>query len=329
MRSPLSPASSLTFQPWFLGLLATYSVVELSFNHHLLELAGDLHLSLSEIQMHQIEIWGRLVSGMGLALLLMRWLDARLTSRAWLVCVSCLLGFLTMWHVQKQLVDTIVARADQEDLAMSLKAQLSTQDAINGRVLLRGERLLEGRTPAQLEPVVGALWASSVLGLSPDDIETSSGAAQLMSHFVVPQFSSKQMRDVYRKTVMTPVALGASLFFGLLNLCQLFAGLMGLCLMAMHEMSRPRHWQPWLLPVTTLICLVLSWWPGNAWVMSPGYSQVARSALWQEKPFLAPFVEWSLRAEPAWSDPVAWIHRELLQDFQFVDPLGQLPDVEE
>jgi hypothetical protein len=295
----------LNFQPWFLLWLAAYSVVELSFNHRLLELAGDLHLSMTELRMQNIEIWGRLVSGMGLSLLLMRWLDTRFPSRLLLICVSCLVGFLSMWFVQKQLVDTIVARADQEDLMMSLKAQTTTQDALNGRIFLRGEALIEGPAPKALQPVVGALWASSVLGLSPEDIEINSGASQLMSNFFMPNFTPQQLRHIYRKTVMTPVALGASLFFGLINLCQLFAGLVGLLLLAMHEASRLRRWQPWLLPVITLVCLALSWWPDNAWVSSSGYDQVARVALWQEKPFLAPFVEWSLRAEPAWADPIA------------------------
>jgi hypothetical protein len=309
----------LNFQPWFLLWLAAYSVVELSFNHRLLELAGDLHLSMTELRMQNIEIWGRLVSGMGLSLLLMRWLDTRFPSRLLLICVSCLVGFLSMWFVQKQLVDTIVARADQEDLMMSLKAQTTTQDALNGRIFLRGEALIEGPAPKALQPVVGALWASSVLGLSPEDIEINSGASQLMSNFFMPNFTPQQLRHIYRKTVMTPVALGASLFFGLINLCQLFAGLVGLLLLAMHEASRLRRWQPWLLPAITLVSLALSWWPDNAWVSSSGYDQVARVALWQEKPFLAPFVEWSLRAEPAWADPIAWLHQRVLQDFPFED----------
>lgn len=84
-----------------------------------------------------------------------------------------------------------------------------------------------------------------------------------------------------------------------------------------------RRWQPWLLPVITVICLALSWWPDNAWVASSGYAEVARVALWQEKPFLAPFVEWSLRAEPAWADPVAWLHQQVLQDFTFEDLISQ------
>jgi hypothetical protein len=61
-------------------------------------------------------------------------------------------------------------------------------------------------------------------------------------------------------------------------------------------------------------------------VSSPSYTQVSRPALWTNKPFLAPFVEWSLRAEPAWANPVAWVHRELLQDFQFGNPLRGLTE---
>ncbi len=329
MPAPNTARTPLNFQPWFLLWLAAYSVVELSFNHRLLELAGDLHLSMTESRMQNIEIWGRLVSGMGLSLLLMRWLDARLRSRLLLICVSCLVGFITMWHVQKQLVETIVSRADQEDLIMSLKAQTTTQEALNGRILLRGETLIDGPVPSTLQPVVGALWASSVLGLSPEDIEINSGAAQLMSNFFMPNFTPQQLQNIYRKTVMTPVALGASLFFGLINLCQLFAGLVGLLLLAIHEANRLRHWQPWLLPVITVVCLALSWWPDNAWVASSGYSQVARVALWQEKPFLAPFVEWSLRAEPAWADPIAWLHQQLLQDFPFEDLINHAVDLGE
>jgi hypothetical protein len=31
-------------------------------------------------------------------------------------------------------------------------------------------------------------------------------------------------------------------------------------------------------------------------------------------------VEWSVRAEPAWADSVAWVHSALLQDFEFKVP---------
>ncbi len=311
---------SLALQPWFLAMLAAYAVLELSFNHRLLELAGGVLTGVKVAQLHDMELWARVVSGLGLALLLMRWLDRRIRSRLVLVLGSCAVGLVLMWHLQKALVDAIVDNAAPQDLRMSVQSHLSTGEALKGRIQLRGQPVLDRPVSSELRPVMNALWSSSVLGLSPDDLDTTSGAAQLAGSWMVATPTPQQMRDAYRKAVMTPVALGASLFFGLLNLCQLFAGL-SLWLMArVGAVGRLDRWGKWLLPFWIALCLGMSLWPGNPWVHSPGYSQVARPALWQDKPFLAPFVDWSLRAEPAWSDPVAWVHRELLRDFDFRDP---------
>jgi hypothetical protein len=222
MKRRIFKSKDLHVQPWFLILLASYAVLELSFNHRLLELAGDLQMTTTSSQLHDIEIWGRIVSGLGLALLLMRWLDKWVKSRLALLVLSCAVGLLTMWHLQKTLVDTIVSSADQQDITMSVRSQLTTQEALNGRMLLRGETLLDGPAPTEIRPVMSALWASSLAGLSPEDLDSSAGAAQLLSGFFAPQLTSQQLSAAYRKTVMTPVVLGASLCFGLLNLCQFF-----------------------------------------------------------------------------------------------------------
>lgn len=311
---------ALHVQPWFLILLAAYAVLELSFNHRLLDLAGDLQLSATPVQLRDIELWGRIVSGLGLALLLMRWLDSLVRSRVLLLLVSCSLGLVCMWHLQKALVDTIVSRADQQDLMMSWRSQLSTQEALNGRILLKGEVLLNQPAPADIRPVMSALWASSLAGLSPDDLDTESGAAQLMGGFFAPQITPGQLAAAYRKTVMTPVVLGASLMFGLLNMCQFFAGVVALTLTLARRDAWLKHCKFWLLPSLSVLCVALSWWPGNVWTTSPAYRLVASPALWADKPYLAPFVEWSARAEPAWADSVAWVHSALLQDFEFRVP---------
>jgi hypothetical protein len=320
MRSPVVSSQALNSQIWFLTVLAGYAVLELSFNHRLLELAGDLQLTTTPEQLHDIELWGRVVSGLGLALLLMRWLDRFVKSRVLLVLLCCAVGLGTMWHLQKTLVDAIVARADQLDLMMSWRSQLSTQEALNGRILLRGETLLGSPAPADIRPVMGALWASSVAGLSPDDLDSNSGAAQLMSGFFAPQIPPEQLSAAYRKTVMTPVVLGASLLFGLLNLCQFFAGLVALMLGLAGQDGLLQRCKFWLLPSMIALCMGLSWWPGNVWTTSTAYTLVASPALWADKPYLAPFVEWSVRAEPAWADSVAWVHSALLQDFEFKVP---------
>ena len=311
---------ALNSQPWFLLLLACYTVLELSFNHRLLELAGDLQWKATSVQLNDIEIWGRVVSGLGLGLLLMRWLDNFVRSRVLLLVMCCALGLFSMWHAQKALVDNIVSRADAQDLAMSWKSQMSTQEALNGRILLRGETLLTSPAPADIRPVMSALWASSVAGLLPEDLESDSGAAQLMSGFFAPQVSQSQLVASYRKTVMTPVVLGASLMFGLLNLCQLFAGSVAWGLTFSGQDRLLQRCKLWLLPALVLVCMGLSWWPGNVWTASAAYRLVASPALWIDQPYLAPFVEWSVRAEPAWADSVAWVHRALLQDFEFKVP---------
>lgn len=320
MRQLFLRPADLQLQPWFLGLLALYAVVELSFNHRLLDLAGGYPLVVTAAELHGIEVWARVVAGLGLALLLMRWLARWFRSRLLLVVSCAAVGLLVMWHAQKAAIDAIVARADQADMLMSVRSYGLAGEAQKGRIQLRGEPMLEGPVPSALKPVFNALWASTVLGLTPDDLEATSGAAQLAGHWFFPRVSQSQMRDAYRRAVMTPVALGASLFFGLLNLCQLFAGMSVLLLKWLGRDDWLQHLRSWLLAAWVALCFSLSWWPGNAWVASPGYSQIARPALWQEKPFLALFVDWSLRAEPAWSDPVAWVHRELLRDFRFHHP---------
>ncbi|MEN9888566.1 MAG: hypothetical protein RL559_603 [Pseudomonadota bacterium] len=318
------PPRRLADQPGFWAMLAAYTVLELSFNHRLLEVAGGVQSADAVAQLHSLELWARCVSGAGLALLLMRGLDRRIRSRWRLVFVSSVLGLVSMWQLQKALVDTIVASASPQDLQMSVQAHLSTPEALKGRVALRDQPVLPGPVAPELRPVMHALWASSVLGLSPDDLDMRSGAAQLAHSWMTPTASPTQMRDAYRQAVMTPVALGSSLLFGLLNICQLLAGLSGRALARVGGEAWQRGLQRACLPAWVLVCAALSWWPGNAWVQSPGYQEVARPALWQAKPFLAPFVDWSLRAEPAWARPLAWVHQALLLDFEFREPWATL-----
>jgi len=321
MRRFFDKPTPLPLQPWFLVLLAAYAILELSFNHRLLELASGSPVDMRATQLHDMEAWARVVSGLGLALLLMRWLDRVIRSRLLLVLFCCAAGLLLMWHVQKAVVDAIVDRADQTDLVMSFRSHLGTAEALRGRVELRGVPVLEAPAPEAVRPVMRALWTSSVLGLAPDDVELLSGASQLVGQWSSGP-SPAQMRDAYRKAVMTPVALGASLLFGLLNLCQLLAGL---SLVALERLGLPglqQRLHAWMLPAWVAACLSWSLTAGNAWVDSPAYREVARPALWQAKPYLAPFLDWSLRAEPAWSDLLVWIHRELLLDFDFRNPLN-------
>lgn len=315
---------NLAQQGWFICLLAAYAVLELSFNHRLLELSATVLSDHGTTRLRDMEIWARVVSGLGLALLLMRSFDRIIRSRIRLALSCCAVGLLIMWHLQQGIVDAIVARADETDMRMSVQGLLTAREAVNGRVELRGQPVLSGPVMADLRPVMGALWSSSVLGLSPDELEATSGAGQLTRMLTNSSSAQGQMRDAYRVAVMTPIALGASLLFGLLNLCQLFSA-MSVAIMSKLGWIEPdrREGGGTLLGWVTL-CMAMSCFTGNDWVDSPGYSQVARPALYQSKPFLAVFVDWSVRAEPAWSAPLAWVHHQLLGGFRFHNPIREL-----
>lgn len=318
MTSDRSPR--LSQQVWFLCLLAAYAVLELSFNHRLLEWAAGGLPTGQAPRVQDMEIWARVVSGLGLALLLMRWLDGWIRSRLVLMVLSTTLGVVTVWHVQKAVVEAIVARADAQDLHMSVQGMLSTGEALKGRVELRGLPVLDGPAPPPMRLAMGALWASTVLGLDPEDLELSAGAAQLVSRWMPVVPPPEQLREAYRRVVIVPVALGASLFFGLFNICQFLAGLSAWLIGRWGSARIERASRRFLLTGWLLLCLVLSIGSDNPWADSPGYREVAQPALWQSQPLLAPFVEWSLRAELAWSDPVAWVHQHLLGDYDFRVP---------
>lgn len=228
MHRPILNNQALNIQPWFLVLLACYTVLELSFNHRLLELAGDLQWRATPLQLNDIEIWGRVVSVLGLGLLLMRWLDIFVRSRVLLLVMCCALGLFSMWHAQKALVDNIVARADAQDLAMSWKSQMSTQEALNGRILLRGEPLLTSPAPADIRPVMSALWASSVAGLLPEDLDSDSGAAQLMNGFFATQISQPQLGRGLPQDGHDPCGLGRLLAVWIAQPVSTFCGFDGL-----------------------------------------------------------------------------------------------------
>ena len=82
-----------------MGLLAAYAVLELSFNHRLLELSATMLSDPGATRLRDMEIWARVVSGLGLALLLMRGLDRVIRSRILLALSCSAAGLLTMWHL--------------------------------------------------------------------------------------------------------------------------------------------------------------------------------------------------------------------------------------
>ena len=113
---PLPPVS-LQDQAWFAGVLVLYALVELSFNHRMLELT-DVVLSNSDLD--GVQFWGRIIAGFGLSMLLLRWLDLRMAQRWQAVLLSFALGMTLMWHFQKMVIDHLVDSAPVAEKQLSV-----------------------------------------------------------------------------------------------------------------------------------------------------------------------------------------------------------------
>ena len=102
------PPVSLQDQAWFAGVLVLYALVELSFNHRMLELTD---VVLSDKDLDGVQFWGRIIAGFGLSMLLLRWLDLRMAQRWQAVLLSFAVGMTLMWHFQKMVIDHLVESA--------------------------------------------------------------------------------------------------------------------------------------------------------------------------------------------------------------------------
>jgi len=100
-----------------LALPVAYLIVELAFNNQLLRTLGDI--APADV-LSGLEFWGRVISGVGLGILLHRGLTSRLTPRlaSWLISIG--VGVLVIWHVQKALIDHLVEAASPQDKRASV-----------------------------------------------------------------------------------------------------------------------------------------------------------------------------------------------------------------
>lgn len=298
---------------WLLLLLAAYAVLELSFNHHLLDISGSVVAGPGVIQ--DLEFWARLISGLGLALWLMRALLRRGLAPLVAVVLSVVVGVTVMWHLQRWLVDAIVANASERDMQMSLYAQQLSPQLLSGQVQVRGQPLVQ----AQDVPEAGlgawrALVPAIVLGLGPSDFGTSA----MPDPAVAGAVEGRILQDAYRRAVMVPIALAVSLLFGLANLCLFVSLVAARCCPARARLAPWHRTTAWLLLSTVVVVWSCLWLADE--VESRGYREVARPALRSAQPLLAPFVEWSLRAAPAWRDPTRWLHQVVLGGYGFERP---------
>ena len=312
--SPIRPIMSLRAPPlWFLALLAAYAVLELSFNHQLMRASSAALVDPDALR--DLEFWARVVSGLGLSLWLMRaWLRRGLKPLL-AVLLSVVMGIGVMWHLQSWLVEAIVERASEQDKQMSLYAGQLAPALLGGDVTVRGQRLLDA---GELSPPALQAWQAllpaTLLGLEPHDLQ----AREVQAWIGNVTLSQQPLDDAYRRAVMVPIALAVSLLFGLANISLLASLLLQRWGPRRIAAANGRAFAVFLL---LWFALLAASWVAQGQEMQPRvYADITRPALRSAQPLLSPFVEWSLRTQPAWQGPTRWLHETLLANYAFRRP---------
>ena len=313
-RPQATPHVSLQDQAWFAGVLVLYALLELSFNHRMLELT-DVVLSNSDLD--GVQFWGRIIAGFGLSMLLLRWLDLRMAHRWQAVLLSFAVGMTLMWHFQKMVIDHLVDSAPIEEKRLSVYLLNIADLAAQGQLRIHGVPLGTDNMSPSVREAVKTLFPAAALGTPLASFEAPASGWVAQAPALPTSISPEMLDNAYRNTITPPIALGLSSFFGLLNLAQ---GL-GLCVLLLLRRQGHPNWaaglRKHLLALTAAMTLGLTAMHHDDFIDSPGYALHLSPHMWQHSAVLATFIAWDLRAEPAWYALSNWAHHHLLRGFTF------------
>jgi len=296
---------------WAFGALipGAYLVLELGFNHRLVEIAS---LSFDREALAGLEFWGRVLSGIGLGLLVFRLTLRTRISRVLLFLISLASGVLVMWNVQVALSDYLVRSATAEDklVAMAL-FQVAPQAPSDALKTLKGESIVRPGMSAFESHAMRILFPAASLHIENRSMQIASWMGRSAAEQDVQQSFVFTPDDAYRNLIILPIALGLSILFAVLNLSVL--------LVFIFHPGAGRYRSVLNACVFSLL-VALSAWAGRGFLRSDGYLGSMRPGIWQEKPLLALLVEWSGSAPQFWSGASSFISGTLLADFGLKKP---------
>lgn len=275
-----------------------YIAVEFAFNYQLLDLTVDL---ASEDILLGLEFWGRVISGVGLSLVLYR-LTSGLKILNGLRYVLCLIiGIALMWNVQKMLTDYLVGQASLEDKKISLLLSVLTSKAADGSlVTLSGNPIVSQPLAEQDRKITASLFPAFAL-YAPNRNEQiaawiSKTPAQVQL-LLAMKYPDADLSNAYRNLIIPPLTLGISIFFALLNLAQLI----GMTFSIFQRRRGLASWSVHLVTATTFIALLLfSFLAKSPLANSRTYQEELEKSLYENDYFLGVLTAISARAVPNW-----------------------------
>ncbi len=303
---------SLTWASWVYGLVLplVYLLVELSFCNQLMHSLGDP--SEPDI-LSRLEFWGRLISGVGLGLLLYRLVSARLPWRTLGLVLSLALGILVMWNLQKALIEHMVQAASPQDRqAAQVLVAVASQAGEGHLRTLAGDPLLASVPQAIEKNILIAIFPAAALHVQPREPQFAQWLQAAGTISASPGVPPDDLEDpaskAYRALIVAPLVIGLSLLFALLNL--------SLALSFVLCVARPR-WRPVAAGLMWASLTIASLAASHPLLDARGYERSLRPALWEQSPALAVMVEWSGRAGMQWAPTSEWVHRHVLRGYGF------------
>ncbi len=307
------PDSPLTWTSWMYGLAlpVAYLVVELSFCNQLIHTLGD---ASPDDVLSGLEFWGRLISGVGLGILLHRLVRTRLPWRVLGFCLSVAAGIAIMWNVQRALIDYLVDAASPQDKHAALVLVALAPHASSGHLqTLAGEPLVQGAPRGIQQNITVSMFPAAALHVEQRDLQlaqwlqTQPGLAVGMGNASAVD-SAEPAGRAYRALIVAPLVVGLSLLFALLNF--------SLALSFVLCVARPR-WRPYAVALSWVLLAAVSWQARSPLLDAEGYARSLRPHLWQQAPVLALMVEWSARTASQWASTSEVVHRYLMFGYNF------------
>ena len=301
-------------------LLVPYLVVELAFNHRLLMLASG---TLDNQALRGVEIWGRIISGVGLGLLIWNFAMGRLLPRLpglAALLLSLGLGVLCMWHVQRAVIDYWVEQAPAQDKQIALALGMLAPTASLGQLHTGHGPLMGPPASEGLRLTVASLFPASALHAAQRDDLVLDWTRQMGAGFGAQDLaraSPELVDNAYRNLIVPPLALGLSLLFALLNLVQLAYALLRSAALLLR-LQWGRH--GWFQSALALALVGFSATLGNGYVDSEAFRLDLRPGLWRNDPLLALLTDWGLHAVPPWFALAEWAHKSVLLNASFKLP---------
>ena len=292
-------ASGSKFNWWVLYCFTFFYIgVEFAFNYQLLDLTVDL---ASEDILLGLEFWGRVISGVGLSLVLYR-LTSRLEVLSGLRYFLCLIvGIALMWNVQKMLTDYLVEQASLEDKKISLLLSVLSSKAADGSLMtLSGNLIVSEPLGEQDRKITASLFPAFALYAPNRNEQIAAWTGRTPSQvqlLLAMKYPEDELSNAYRNLIIPPLTLGISIFFALLNLAQL-AG------MTISIFERRWGFPKWSVPLvtaTTFVALLLfSFFAKNPLANSRTYQEELEKSLYENDYFLGVLTAISARAVPNW-----------------------------